>query len=226
MPDLNPTFGLIEDETTYREFLRNLIELQPGWRVVFACPDAGTAFKMLNTIQPDLILLDNNLPGISGLDAIPQIRTLAPNSNIMLLTVEDQAAKIVESLKLGANGYHIKGTSPEQTFNAISEMINRGASMDAAVARRIIAAYRQNVPVGANDILTARQEEILRLVAKGKQRGEIAAILGVSLNTIKKHLRNIFDRLGARTQIEAVNKFSNLQPKSENPVPQEDEPFT
>ena len=205
------TFGLIEDDISYREFLRDLIEKQPGWSVVFACPDMGSAFTRLQSQQPDLILLDINLPDISGLEAIPRIKSSAPKVTVMMLTVENQPERIFECLTLGADGYHIKGTSAEQTLGAISDMIHRHASLDAGVARQIISALRSFEARGASEILTIRQREILQLVARGKQRGEIARLLGISTNTVKRHLSNIFQRLGAHSQIEAVNIFSQLQ---------------
>ena len=155
------------------------------------------------------MLLDLLLPGFTGIDIIPRLKTAMPKLPVVMLTVVDDPAQIVRALESGACGYILKGGSPRELLASVEEVLEGGATMSPAVARRLVDWFnrRQTAPSAKEHGLSERQWEILRLAARGKQHGEISMTLGIAVNTVKNHFRNIYEKLGVTSLTDALVKM-------------------
>jgi DNA-binding NarL/FixJ family response regulator len=198
---------LIEDNATFRRSVARTIDAQEGFRCgeVFArCEDALVALSQLP--PPAVMLLDVGLPGMSGLDAIPQLRERAPQAAILILTVFEDEDKIVRAICAGAAGYLLKTTTPEELIRAIREVLAGGAPMNGRIARRVLEMFSKLAPRQNDYGLTEREREILQQLVGGFIKKEIADQLGLSVHTVDTHLRNIYGKLEVNTRTGAVAK--------------------
>lgn len=206
--NLDITVCIIEDDQTIREGFAYLIGNTPGYKIAGSFPSFEDAAKKLVTINPDVILLDVELPGISGIDALPKIKKLTPETQILMLTVYEQEQLIFRALGNGASGYLTKNTPPEKIVSAIHEVMEGGGPMSAHIARMVIASFKRNEA----SPLTRRETEILEQIATGKSRKRIAEELFIDLETVKSHIKNIYHKLNVHSKADAIkaakdNKF-------------------
>ncbi len=206
--DLDIHVCIIEDDETIREGYVYLIGNTPGYKVVGSYPSFEDAAKKLANDNPDVILLDVELPGISGIDALPKIKKLAPEAYILILTVYEQDMLIFRALGNGASGYLTKNTPPEKIISAIQEVMEGGGPMSAHIARMVITSFQRNEA----SPLTRRETEILEQIATGKSRKRIAQELFIDLETVKSHIKNIYHKLNVHSKADAIktakdNKF-------------------
>lgn len=206
--DLDIHVCIIEDDETIREGYVYLICNTPGYKVVGSYPSFEDAAKKLANDNPDVILLDVELPGISGIDALPKIKKLAPEAYILILTVYEQDMLIFRALGNGASGYLTKNTPPEKIISAIQEVMEGGGPMSAHIARMVITSFQRNEA----SPLTRRETEILEQIATGKSRKRIAQELFIDLETVKSHIKNIYHKLNVHSKADAIktakdNKF-------------------
>lgn len=199
---------IIEDDATIRDGYVYLIDNTEGFHVVSSYPSFEDAAKKLAADDPDVILLDVELPGISGIDAIPKIKKLVPESYILILTVYEQDLLIFRALGNGASGYLTKNTPPEKIISAIQEVMEGGGAMSANIARMVISSFQRNEA----SPLTRRETEILEQIATGKSRKRIAQELFIDLETVKSHIKNIYHKLNVHSKADAIktakdNKF-------------------
>ncbi|MBS1777887.1 MAG: response regulator transcription factor [Bacteroidetes bacterium] len=199
---------IIEDDATIRDGYVYLIDNTEGFHVVSSYPSFEDAVKKLAADDPDVILLDVELPGISGIDAIPKIKKLVPESYILILTVYEQDLLIFRALGNGASGYLTKNTPPEKIISAIKEVMEGGGPMSANIARMVISSFQRNEA----SPLTRRETEILEQIATGKSRKRIAQELFIDLETVKSHIKNIYHKLNVHSKADAIktakdNKF-------------------
>lgn len=209
--NLNIRIAVVEDSAEYRRPLVAAIESRPGWQVVAQCSDAPSAAKEVPSSHPNLVLLDLLLPGGSAVDLLPQLCAKLPRIPIIMLTVVDAPDEIVRALKAGASGYIIKGGTSDELIAHIEDAVTGGATMSPAVARRIVEWFQHppSSPMSNEHGLTSREWEALRLAARGKQHGEIALALGIAVNTVKNHFRNIYEKLGVNSLTEAFVKLND-----------------
>ncbi|MBS1773531.1 MAG: response regulator transcription factor [Bacteroidetes bacterium] len=206
--DLNIRVCIIEDDATIREGYVYLIGNTEGFNVVGNYASFEDATKKLVADDPDVILLDVELPGISGIDAIPKIKKLLPETYIIILTVYEQDMLIFRALGNGASGYLTKNTPPEKIISAIKEVMEGGGPMSAHIARMVISSFQRNEA----SPLTRRETEILEQIATGKSRKRIAQELFIDLETVKSHIKNIYHKLNVHSKADAIktakdNKF-------------------
>ena len=163
----------------------------------------------ISDVNPDLILMDIHLPGISGIDCTSELKKLFPEILILMLTVYEDDESVFNSLEAGASGYLIKKNLDDSLFNAIDELISGGSPMSPQIARKVVQSYQKKTRKPSEEIesLTHQEENILQLLAKGYQYKEIAEKIFVSSFTVKTHLRNIYRKLHVRSRTEAVVKF-------------------
>ena len=200
--------GIVEDDRSVRENLAEFIEGTPGFACVAACASAEEALRKLATVRPDVALVDINLPGKSGVDFVREFRLLCPNTQLIMLTVEAESARVFESLKAGATGYLVKHVAAEEILDAIREVHTGGAPMSSQVARMVVRAFREPSPPSSDTQLSARERDILHLLAKGLRSKEIADELGIGVGTVNTHVRHIYEKLHVRSRAQAVARFT------------------
>ena len=206
---------LIEDHPEYREVLVVALEKAPDMNLT---GQFGAAERALRSLQdhhkqpnPDIILLDLNLPGMNGLDAIPLLTSASPNARIIILTQSDKEAEVLKAISLGAAGYLLKSSTVGQILDGIRAVRDGGAPLDAGVARFILKTLRTNLPKGkVEEVLSARETEILTLLAEGLQKKEIADRLKISGSTVVTHVSHIYQKLNVVNAASAINKAHRL----------------
>ena len=200
---------LADDHVLFRKGIASLIAHRPDMQVVGEARDGLEAIEQARATMPDIVLMDIHMPRCSGLEAIPQILRDCPNTKIVMLTVSDDDQDLFTAIKYGAFGYLLKDIEPSNLF-ALLDGVRRGEAPIAGVmASKILHEFRQaekNAPstVETPDELTARETEVLRLVANGSTNREIATTLSITENTVKMHLRNILDKLHLQNRTQAT----------------------
>lgn len=214
MTDLPPSaaalvrVALVEDDARIRQGLAMLIGASPGFRCVADFSNGEEALMRLPALDPHVVLMDINLPGMSGIECIRQLKRGLPSAQLVMLTVFEDHERIFQSLAAGASGYLLKSTPPARLLEAILEVHQGGAPMSAQIARSVVETFQKPAPTEpAPNNLTPREQEILALLAKGFLYKEIADQLRLSVETVRTHLRNIYEKLHVRTRTEAVMKI-------------------
>ncbi|MBL9166906.1 MAG: response regulator transcription factor [Verrucomicrobiales bacterium] len=198
----------LEDDDTYREHLAALIDGADGFACVGSYRHAKVALTQVPRVEPNVLLLDLELPGRSGLQIIEEMVARSPSLAILVLTVHDDSATIFTALEAGAVGYLSKPVSPVRLLEAIEEAHAGGSPMSASIARLVVKKFHQQGQLKRHlDQLTARETEILEHISRGLSTKEIAAQLGVSDRTIGSHLRKIYDKLQVHSRSAAVSRF-------------------
>jgi len=206
--DLDIRVAIIEDDETIRTGYAYLIGQTPGYKVVSAYPSYEDAVKKIIHDDADVLLLDVELPGLSGIDALPRLKKLLPDTHILILTVYEQDMLIFRALGNGAAGYLTKNTPHEKIIAAIHEVMEGGGPMSAHIARMVIRSFQRNEA----SPLTRRETEILEQIVTGKGRKRIAEELFIDLETVKSHIKNIYHKLDVHSKADAIktardNKF-------------------
>lgn len=205
--------ALVEDDPDVRAGLELLLNTSACSVCAGAFSSAEEALKSLPAIQASIVLMDINLPGMSGIECIRRLKSLVPGVQIMMLTVFEDHDRIFESLSAGASGYLLKQTPPAKLLDAISELSQGGAPMSSQIARRVVEVFQQPAnPEDKASVLSPREKEIIALLAKGFLYKEIANELGLSVETIRTHIHNIYEKLHVRTRTEAVMKVYGRKP--------------
>jgi DNA-binding NarL/FixJ family response regulator len=200
--------AIVEDDRAVRENLAVLIDAAPGFSCVAGCASAEEAWQRLPILAPDVVLMDIHLPGRSGIACVARLRTLLPQSHVIMLTIEEDSEQVFESMKAGATGYLVKHASPREILEAVVEVHSGGAPMSSHIARKVVTAFRQSSETGDEGLrLSPREEEVLRLLAKGHRSKEIADEIGVGLGTVNTYVRHIYEKLHVRSRAEAVAKL-------------------
>ncbi len=201
------SIALVEDIEEIRESLVQFLQTQPEFIVLFASDSVENFFETYDfELPPDIILLDIGLPGISGLGAIKLIKERLPNSEIIMLTVYNDANRIFQALSAGASGYLLKNTPLEKIKESIIEVSKGGAQMSASIARKVFNYFNENVPQESEYNLTSKEKEIVAQIVDGLSFKMIATNLGNSLETIKTHAKNIYRKLHVNSKAEVIAK--------------------
>ena len=199
--------ALVEDEPQVREGLRLLINRSKSCACVATFGSAEAAIAQLPALKVEVVLMDIHLPGMSGIECIRELKTRLPGLLIMMLTVFEDQDEIFQSLAAGASGYLLKQTQPAQLLEAITELHRGGSPMSTQIARRVVEAFRQPAPnADATAGLSPREREIIVRLGDGYLYKEIASQLGISVETVRTHIHNTYEKLHVRTRTEAVMK--------------------
>lgn len=200
-----------EDNTTLRESLSSLLSLEGNYRLVASYADCRDVAAQVKEADPDVVLMDIDMPEVNGIEAVKRIRAFNNRVQIIMLTVFDDNNHVFEAMYAGANGYLLKKYVSDKLIGAIREVLDGGAPMSPSIARMVISNMQQPSPqVAENDYqLTQREKETLQLLSKGNSFKLIAAELGISIDTVRTHIKRIYDKLHVRSQIEAVSKAIN-----------------
>ena len=202
--------AVVEDVYDYRKVLQLIINSSPELKCVGAYENGNSAIEEIPLVNPDIVLVDLNLPDISGIEVIRTLKPQYPAMQFMVLTVYEEDAKILNALSSGANGYLLKNTNPSNILNAILELNAGGSPMSSQIARKVVNYLNTSTVQHYNpfeELLTNREREILNLLSKGLLYKQIASQLFISVETVKSHCHNIYDKLHVTTKMEAVNKY-------------------
>src|SRR5664279_1947708 len=160
--------AIVEDTAAMREGLAAILDGSPGFACVCACASAEEALRQIPPLQPEVVLMDINLPGQSGIECVPQLKARLPEAQIVMLTIEVDSRRVFESLAAGATGYLVKSVPPAGILTAIEEVRRGGSPMSSQIARMLVQSFQRHGPASrAEENLTNREQEILRLIAKG-----------------------------------------------------------
>ncbi|MDB6174309.1 MAG: two component transcriptional regulator, LuxR family [Chthoniobacteraceae bacterium] len=200
--------ALVEDNPLLRRQLAQLLQNAPGFHCAGVFADAETALATLPSHPPDVVLMDIQLPQMSGVECVARLKAALPTVNVLILTVYDDSESIFQALENGANGYLLKRTPPAELLTAIEDVQRGGAPMSGHIARLVVQSFHRRGPSPrSSENLTPREEEVLRLVAQGFINKEIAERLTVGVETVRQHLKNIYAKLHVKGRTEAAMKF-------------------
>jgi len=212
--------ALIEDNKTVRETLVLILNASPGLVCERAFANAEQALAEFPDDPPQVMLVDINLPGMSGIECVARLKERAPAMQILMLTIESEPSRVFQSLAAGAAGYLVKNVAPATLVAAIEEVQRGGSPMSSHIARLVVQAFQKepsppsNPPTPPETVrLTHRENEVLDLIARGFRTKEIAGSLGISDQTVQCHVRNIYEKLHVRSRVEAVSLFWQRSPR-------------
>jgi DNA-binding NarL/FixJ family response regulator len=198
--------AIIEDDVRLQQQLTELVNSSDRFTCAGAYTSAEEALREIPRRPADVALMDINLPGMSGVECTYRLKKLSPATQVMILTAYTDNEKIFKALAMGAGGYLLKRTPPDQILSAIADIHQGGAPMSGYIARKVVQSFA--LRTGPNTpVLSPREEEVLALVAKGYVNKEIAASLGLGVETIRGHLKSIYNKLHVRSRTEAAMKF-------------------
>lgn len=200
------TVAIVEDIREIKEGLEILIDSDEGFTCIKTFSNGEEALNDLPGLCPDVVLMDINLPGINGIEAVRKLKGECPDTQFIMSTVYEDDENIFESLKAGANGYLLKKTAPSKILDSITEVYHGGSPMNSQIARKVIASFQQKKSIDETEVLTNREKEILKLLSRGLRYKEIAAELTISMDTVRSHTRNIYEKLQVQSRTEAINK--------------------
>lgn len=217
---MNISVSIIEDDAKLRDILTEWITQADGFQFVSHYSNATSAISRLPKDKPNVVLVDINLSGQSGIDCVRQLKPIIPDSQFLMLTVFEDGDHIFDALTAGASGYLLKRTPREELLAAIKQTHEGGSPMTSYIARKVVLWFqKQNNPQRKEpEDLSAREREILRLLARGYAYKEMADALGISMGTINTHMYRIYQKLHVRSRGEAVALFApfpgNVKPPS------------
>lgn len=204
------TIVIVEDLDEVREGLRNFLVLDPELNVLDTFRTATEAEDGILRLQPDIVIMDINLPGPSGIDCIRAIRDRLTHTQFMMFTVYENDEKVFEALQAGASGYLLKNTGLPHIISALKELNAGGSPMSANIARKLVRAFQQPPRPAAAEttaLLSPRENEILHHLAQGLLYKEIADRLAISTSTVRQHIHRIYEKLHVQNRTEAINKL-------------------
>jgi len=200
--------AVIEDQKDTREMLAVLINGNDGYECVATYEHAEDAIKGIPDLEPDVVLADIHLPGLSGTESVKKLKTLCPEIQFIMCTSLEDTDNIFNALQAGATGYITKSTTPAKIIEAIADAYSGGSPMSSQIARKVITFFQKNTEKVNKELdkLSAREQEILEYLSKGYRYKEIAAMLFINIETVRKHIHNIYDKLQVNSRTDALNK--------------------
>ncbi|HVT86316.1 MAG TPA: response regulator transcription factor [Chitinophagaceae bacterium] len=200
------TLIIVEDLEEVRDGLKNFISLSSDFTVLDTYKTAEEALVGIPQLKPDIVIMDINLPGMSGIECIRHIKNKIPSTQFMMFTVYENDEKVFDALKAGASGYLLKNTGLVQLIEALKELYNGGSPMSANIARKLVTVFREQNKTENIETLSPRENEILQLLSKGLLYKEIADQLHISTATVRQHIHKIYEKLHVQNRTEAINK--------------------
>jgi DNA-binding NarL/FixJ family response regulator len=209
-PKMSISVSIVEDSRGTRESLSELLKRAPGLHCMGVYANGEQALKEMPEQTPDVVLMDINLPGMSGIECVARLKQKVPKTQVLMLTTYEEGDLIFESLRAGANGYLLKNMPPGELLHAVEQVHAGGSPMSMHIARKVVSHFQRiKQPSSDMEKLTKREQEILALLAKGFLYKEIADQLGISLSTVRAHLHTVYEKLHVQSRTEAVVKYLN-----------------
>jgi DNA-binding NarL/FixJ family response regulator len=203
--------SIVDDEKGLRDSITTFVNGSPGFRCVSAYGSAEAALQGLPNDRPDVVLMDINMAGMTGIECVERLKVAAPELQIVMLTVYEDTEQIFKALSAGATGYLLKRLTPAKLLQAIREVHAGGSPMSNSIARKVVASFQKAGRAGEKQThLSPREETVLDCLAKGLTYKQIADQLGISIDTIRTYLRRIYEKLHVQSRTEAVAKYLRL----------------
>jgi DNA-binding NarL/FixJ family response regulator len=199
--------SIVEDLAEIREGLVDLVRSDRELSMIGSFEDAESAVQKLPDLQADIVVMDINLPGMSGIDCIKIVKEKCPGTQFMMFTVYENDDKVLQAMQAGATGYLLKRTKPDQILEGIKELNQGGSPMSSNIARKLLTIFLHKKKAAKKDVLSDRENEVLQLLADGLLYKEIAERLYIGHGTVRQHLHNIYEKLHVHNRTEAVNKY-------------------
>ena len=200
--------AVVDDDESVRLTLANAVNHFGGCKCIGSYSSGDEALAGIRIAVPDVALMDINMPGINGIECVSRLKTVHPDVEVIMLTVYQDADSVVKSLAAGANGFLLKRASREELRAAIHQVLAGGSPMSSQIARKLVQTFRQPVPSeNETSKLSAREQEVLALLAKGFLYKEIAVQLNICYDTVHNHIRRIYEKLRVRSRTQAVAKY-------------------
>ena len=202
---------IVDDVSELRQALEEIVSSADGYKCIGTMSNVSEALTRIPLLKPDVVLMDINLgEAESGIDCVRELKPITPATNYMMCTVYEDDEKIFEALSAGASGYILKKTEPQKLLESIKELHEGGAPMSSQIARKVVVAFREK-PVATHspsiDQLSHREKQILEELSRGLMYKEIANVLFISSETVRKHVYHIYEKLHVTNRVEAVNKY-------------------
>ena len=207
--DVNIKISIVEDNVELCDTLARLIEFTPGLECISRHYNGENACIKIVENPPDIVLIDLGLPGKHGVDCIKFLKKEVPGLQFLVWTIKDQDKEVFDALKAGASGYLLKTAEPSEIIEGIRNLYDGGAPMSASVARKVVTFFQKEKKPDDRfeKILTSREKQVLHLLSLGRYYKEIAAELYISIETVKSHCHNIYEKLHVSSRTEALNKY-------------------
>jgi DNA-binding NarL/FixJ family response regulator len=201
--------AIVEDDPRYRELLRSILMASERITPVFAVENCLNIVSDVRKHQPDVVIMDINLPGKSGIDGVLELKHAFPETRVIMLTVFEDEEKIFAAIKAGAEGYLLKKDSPQKILDSIQDVFEGKSSMNGIIARKVMEYFHKKPAVKNPDeySLTKRELEILELLIEGFSYKDIAEKCFISVQTLNSHIKNIYTKLDVHSRAEAAAKF-------------------
>jgi len=209
--------SIVEDDGPAREILSDWIRHAPGFRYVSQYGNAESALMKLQSDKPSVVLMDINLPGMSGIECVRQLKPQLPNTQFVMLTVYEDTDHIFDALAVGASGYLLKQTPRDELLEAIKDVHAGGSPMTSNIARKVVQSFQRTAPQEDESVnLSPREREVLELLACGYLYKEIADKLGITVATVVTYIRRIYEKLHVRSRAQAVAKYGHFAAREEH----------
>jgi DNA-binding NarL/FixJ family response regulator len=203
--------SIVDDEKKLCQSISTFLNGSPGFRCVSIYGNAEAALKHLPADQPDVVLMDINMAGMNGIECVRHLKTLVPQIQILMFTIYEDTEQIFKALAAGATGYLLKRLEPGELLQSIRDVHAGGSPMSNSIARKVVASFQEANRAGEKqNLLTPREQAVLDCLAQGLAYKQIGDKLGISINTIRAHLRHIYEKLHVQSRTEAVAKYLRL----------------
>lgn len=195
---------VIDDHTLFRRGLVALLASDASLQVVGQAGDAGEAVRLAAALQPDVVLLDNHLPGVTGIQALAGLREAAPQARVLMLTVSEDSDDLQAALRGGAHGYLLKTIDGDQLVDSIHRSLRGEAAISPEMTSKLVAALQAPTAAVSTGLLSPREQEVLQQIARGASNKEIARTLDIAETTVKIHVQHILRKLGLSSRVQAA----------------------
>lgn len=209
--------AIVEDSPRLRDEYASIVSVAGDLVLAGAYPTAEAALAALPALAPDAVLMDINLPGLSGIECTRQLKVVLPQTQVVMLTAFDDSDQVFESLKAGATGYVLKDATAGEVLDAVRDVCAGGSPISSAIARKLVQFFSPRPAAPEVTALTDREREVLDGLSRGLMYKEIADELAVSINTVRAHVRRIYETLQVQSRAEAVAKLG--RPDAGSPFP-------